>query len=68
MKYEDLSHNDFDAIVTGELTQYAINLEGELIDIITEYLKSPENKKITRTTLCSSQLVLIGRQRCRSRF
>ena len=45
MKYEDLCHNDFDAIVTGELTHYALNLEGELIDIITNYFVTSVNKR-----------------------
>ena len=45
MKYEDLSHVHFDAIVTGELTQYALNLEGELIDIITEYFVQSDDKR-----------------------
>jgi hypothetical protein len=45
MKYEDLSHNDFDAIVTGELTHYALNLEGELIAIITDYFIGSDKKR-----------------------
>jgi len=45
MKYEDLSHEDFDAIVTGELTHYALWLEGEIIDIITDYFIGSDLKR-----------------------
>lgn len=37
MNYEELGQEDFDAVVTGELTHYALWLENELNDIITDY-------------------------------
>jgi len=37
MDYEELGQEDFDAIVTGELTHYALWLEDELNNIITGY-------------------------------
>ena len=37
MKYEQLNHGDFDAIVTGELTHYALWLEDAINGIICEY-------------------------------
>ena len=37
MKYENLDKEEFDAIVTGELTHYALWLEDELNDIITGF-------------------------------
>lgn len=37
MKYRELSKEDFDAIVTGELAHHAIRLEGELVGIISDY-------------------------------
>jgi hypothetical protein len=37
MNYEELGQEDFDAVVTGELTHYALCLEDELNDIITRY-------------------------------
>ena len=39
IKYEDLDKADFDAIVTGELTHYALWHEGELNNIIEDYFK-----------------------------
>lgn len=45
MKYEDLSHENFDAIVTGELTHYALWLEGELSDTVTGYFVASDEKK-----------------------
>ncbi len=37
MEYEQLSHEDFDAIVTGEFTHYALWLEDAINGIICEY-------------------------------
>ena len=37
MKYEELNHEDFDAIVTGELTHFALWLEDAINGIICEY-------------------------------
>jgi hypothetical protein len=37
MKYTELSKEDFDAIVTGELTHYALWLEDELNGLICDY-------------------------------
>ncbi len=45
MKYDDLSHEDFDAIVTGELTHYALWLEGEIINIIADYFIGSDAKR-----------------------
>lgn len=45
MKYRELSHEDFDAIVTGELTHYALWFEGELINIITDYFLQSSSKR-----------------------
>jgi len=44
MKYEDLDKEDFDAIVTGELTHYAIWMEDELNRLITDYFVSDKRK------------------------
>jgi hypothetical protein len=53
MKYKDLSHEDFDAIVTGELTHYALWFEGEIINIITDYFlgSSPKRSDFKRILL-----------------
>jgi hypothetical protein len=53
MKYKDLSHEDFDAIVTGELTHYALWFEGEIINIITDYFlqSSPKRSDFKRLFL-----------------
>ena len=45
MRYEDLSKEDFDAIVTGELTHYALWLENELNLIITDYFGVKETRR-----------------------
>ena len=45
MKYEDLSHEDFDAIVTGELTHYALWLEDEIADMVVDYFLQSSRKK-----------------------
>ena len=37
MRYEKFDKEDFDAIVTGELTHLAVWLESELIEIISDY-------------------------------
>lgn len=37
VEYEKLSKEDFDALVTGELTHNAIWLEDELVEIISDY-------------------------------
>jgi len=46
MKYRELSKEDFDAIVTGELTHHAIGLEGELVDIISDYFLENSDKSL----------------------
>ncbi len=53
MKYKDLSHEDFDAIVTGELTHYALWFESEIINIITDYFlrSSPKRSHFKRVLL-----------------
>ncbi len=45
MKYEQLKHEDFDAIVTGELTHYALWLEEEINGIILEYFIASSDRK-----------------------
>ncbi|WP_124646813.1 hypothetical protein [Burkholderia contaminans] len=37
MNYKNLSREDFDAIVTGELTHYAIWLEDEIVQILADH-------------------------------
>jgi len=44
MKYEDLDQEVFDAIVSGELTHYAIWMENEINRLITRYLVSDKTK------------------------
>jgi hypothetical protein len=44
MIYRELSKEDFDAIVTGELTHVAIWLEGEVHGIICDYFVSEKAK------------------------
>ena len=44
-RYEKLQHEDFDAIVTGELTHYAIWLEDGLAKIIADFFAKPSRKK-----------------------
>jgi hypothetical protein len=51
MRYEDLSREDFDAIVTGELTHIAIWLEGEIIDIIADFFTANSAKRCPFTRL-----------------
>jgi hypothetical protein len=50
MSYKQLSKDDFDAIVTGELTHYAIWLESELIEIIADRFARPD-QRVEFTTL-----------------
>lgn len=45
MNYKDLSHEDFDAIVTGELTHYALWLEDVINGIICEYFIGMSDKE-----------------------
>lgn len=45
MKYEDLSQEDFDAIVTGELTHYAIWFDGAIGQIIMDYFLIDKSKR-----------------------
>jgi len=45
MKYEELNHEDFDAIVTGELTHYALWLEDIVNGIICEYFIGISDKE-----------------------
>lgn len=44
MRYEDLDKEDFDAIVTGELTHYAIWMEDEINRFITDYFIGDKSK------------------------
>ncbi len=44
MRYEDLDKEDFDAIVTGELTHYAIWMEDKINSLITDYFVSDKSK------------------------
>lgn len=44
MDYSQLSPEDFDALVTGELTHFAIWLEGELIGIISDHFVTKKKK------------------------
>ena len=44
MNYRDLSKEDFDAIVTGELTHYAIWMENVLIELISKHFCCSENR------------------------
>ena len=44
MRYEDLGKEDFDAIVTGELTHYAIWMEDEINRLVTGFIVSDVNK------------------------
>lgn len=46
MDYRALSKEDFDAIVTGELTHYAIRLEDELVGIISDYFVGGSKKRL----------------------
>ena len=50
-KYEMLSPEDFDAIVTGELTHYAIWLEDVLIQIISDFFAQPSRKDLFKRLL-----------------
>lgn len=45
MEYRDLPQDEFDAIVTGELTHYAIWLEGLLNEMIVAYFITDERKR-----------------------
>jgi hypothetical protein len=45
LDYEKLSKKDFDAVVTGELTHYAIWLEHGVIDIITDYFLGKSKRR-----------------------
>lgn len=45
-QYRSLHKQDFDAIVTGELTHYALWLENVLIEIIVNYFARPSRKKL----------------------
>jgi hypothetical protein len=44
MDYHKLSKEEFDAIVTGELTHHAAWLEDELIDIISDYFQQVDRR------------------------
>ena len=44
MNYQDLSREDFDAIITGELTHYAIWLEDVLVKLISHHF-APEVRR-----------------------
>lgn len=41
MNYDGLDKEDFDAVVTGELTHYSLWLEEEINSIICNYLRIP---------------------------
>lgn len=41
MNYHELDKEDFDAIVTGELTHYSLWLEEEINDFICDYFRVP---------------------------
>ena len=45
MEYQDLNKEDFDAVVTGELTHYALWLEGEVNSIISDYFIMDSKKR-----------------------
>jgi|SRR5215203_3688493 len=45
MEYEELDREDFDAIVTGELTHLAIYMEEELNKIICDYFGSASSRR-----------------------
>ncbi|MFH1642610.1 MAG: hypothetical protein ABIC04_06975 [Nanoarchaeota archaeon] len=52
MKYSELSKEDFDAVVTGELTHLAIWIEEATKEFIIEFLKIPqETKNIFKTII-----------------
>lgn len=51
MNYEKLSREEFDAIVTGELTHYAIWLEGEIINILADYFVGDSERRENFITL-----------------
>lgn len=51
MSYEKLSREDFDAIVTGELTHLSIWLESQIMTIIADYFLGDSPKKETFSTL-----------------
>ena len=44
MNYRDLTNEDFDAIVTGELTHYAIWMENVLVDLISKHFCQPAKR------------------------
>lgn len=46
MNYRELSKEEFDAIVTGELAHQVIWFEGELIGIILDYFFGKSKKKV----------------------
>lgn len=49
--YMKLSPEDFDAIVTGELTHFAIAFEDILVEIITEFFSHPSRQALFRRLL-----------------
>jgi hypothetical protein len=52
LKYSDLTKEDFDAIVTGEMTHFAIWLEDELVEMISDYfLQLPTREDFQRLLL-----------------
>jgi len=46
MEYRNLSKEEFDAIVTGELAHQAIWFEGELVNIILDYFVGRNKKRL----------------------
>lgn len=44
MIYQSLTREDFDAMVTGELTHYAIWLENVLIGVISDFFSTPKQR------------------------
>lgn len=45
MNYDNLSHQDFDAVVTGEITHYALWFEEEVTGIIADYFLQTSPRK-----------------------
>jgi len=50
-KYEGLSHEDFDAIVTGELAHYTIWFDEALVKIISDFLGQPSREDLFKRLL-----------------
>ena len=46
MRYEELLFEEFDAIVTGELTHYALHLEDCLDDLVCSYFVQDQKRRL----------------------